>query len=322
MPRITASDGIDLIASTGLPVEVKTFTDVKIAERNARLFVRQTPPSPSSFSADSRIEGIRLYVVPRLTDSLRALAEDDHRIAVAAVNDGIVIFDGEQHRALSAQVETRSEKLGRRVAWGRYAVLRALARTRLPRTQAQLAHEAGVTQAAISQSLKRLDPLVLRTADGWSARDFRAIAETFLAEYPGARGITTRWFSLEPVTRQAESALGGGDTGVLLSGDAGADKIAPWRTPVRAVLYGRTGLNLAPHGFAESDADHTSLEYIVPADHTIWTTAAGYAQDHRPVTADPLICAHDILRIGGPDSDEAAEHVIRQLEREWEGRER
>ena len=54
MPRITATDGIELITSMGLPVEVKTFTDVTVAERNARVYVRQTPPSPSSVRADDR----------------------------------------------------------------------------------------------------------------------------------------------------------------------------------------------------------------------------------------------------------------------------
>ncbi|WP_373285541.1 MarR family transcriptional regulator [Agromyces bauzanensis] len=173
---------------------------------------------------------------------------------------------------------TREERSERRVAWGRYALLRALARTRAPRTQAQLAEETGVTQAAISQSLKRLDGLVSRTADGWSARNVREVADAFLTQYPGARGITTGWYSLDPVTRQAQLvAEAATREGAVISGDAGADRIAPWRKPVRAVVYGRTGLNLARHGFGDADLEHASLEYTVPADQTIWATARAHS---------------------------------------------
>lgn len=207
------------------------------------------------------------------------------------------------------------------MAWGRYALLRALARTRAPRTQAQLAEETGVTQAAISQSLRRLDGLVARTADGWSAHSLREIADAFLTQYPGARGITTGWYSLEPVIRQAqivaEAATG---EGAVISGDAGAVRIAPWRKPVRAVVYGHTGLNLARLGFGDADLEHASLEYTVPADHTIWATARAYSDGRGQLLADPLICAHDVLRIGGPDAADAAEHLIARLERDWETR--
>jgi len=321
VPRITATDGIDLITAMGLPVVVKTFTDVTVAERNARLFVRQSPPSPSSISRPGRDQQIRLYVVPRLTASLRALATEDHRIAVAAVHDGIVLLDGEERRIHTAAPTTSEERSGRRVAWGRYALLRALARTRAPRTQAQLAAETGVTQAAISQSLKRLDGLVSKTADGWAALSVREIADAFLTQYPGARGITTGWFSLDPVTRQAQLvAEAAPDEGAVISGDAGADEIAPWRKPIRAVVYGHTGLDLARLGFGDADLEHASLEYTVPADHTIWATARAYSDGRGRLLADPLICAHDILRIGGPDAADATEHLIARLERDWETR--
>ena len=78
---ITASDAVDLITSMGIAVEVKSFDRVAVAETNARLFVRQRPPSPSSISvADG--EQVRLYVVPRVTHGLRSLAATDHRIAI------------------------------------------------------------------------------------------------------------------------------------------------------------------------------------------------------------------------------------------------
>ncbi len=318
MPRITATDGIELITSMGLPVEVKTFTDVTVAERNARVYVRQTPPTPSSVRADDRDVEVRLYVVPRLTESLRALATEDHRIAVAAIWDGVVLLAGEEHRIPPATPDAHPDRSTRRVAWGRYALMRALARTREPRTQAQLAKETGVTQAAISQSLRHFGDLVSKSAEGWWAHDVREIADTFLAQYPGPRGITTGWYSLEPVMRQARTVIDvAGDEGAVISGDAGADMIAPWRKPGKAVVYGRTGLDLAAHGFAESDLGTASLEYTVPADRTIWTTALAFAAGRTPRTADPLICAHDVMRIGGSDADDAVERLIARVEHEW-----
>jgi hypothetical protein len=317
MHAITASDAVDLISSMGLAVEVKSFDSVAVAETNARLFVRQRPPSPSSIRvADG--EQVRLYVVPRLTDGLRRVAAADHRIAIAAIRDGIFILDGQEHRVPAMESEVRPVAPTRRVPWGRYALLRVLARTGRPRTQTRLAAEAGVTQAAVSQSLKQLGDLVVKSPDGWSARDVRAVANSFLTQYPGPRGITTAWFSLAPVVQQASTVASlMADGTALISGDTGADLIAPWRAPGRAVVYGRAGLNLAPHGFAEAELDRASLEYTVPADPTLWATAQAFADVGPRLTADPLICAHDVLRIGGPDVDDAVERLLAAVERNW-----
>ncbi|MGR0319431.1 ArsR family transcriptional regulator [Agromyces sp. ZXT2-3] len=318
MRAITPSDAIDLITSTGLPVEVKRFDSVTVAERNARLYVRQTPPSPGSIRTDDRRAGLRMYVVPRLTEGLRRLASEDNRIAVAAVHDGVFMFEGKEYRAPSEATDFSSETVTRRVPWGRYALLRVLARTPDPRTQSHLATEAGVTQAAVSQSLRHLGDLVTRNSAGWQARDVRALSEAFLTQYPGPRGITSSWYSLEPVVAQADRiAATDGDAAVLISGDAGADLIAPWRKPTRAIVYGRTGLDLAASGFAESDPERATLEYTVPADPTIWATAAAFASGATPRNVDPLICAHDVRRIGGPDADDAVEHLLESIERNW-----
>lgn len=318
MRAITASDAIDLITSTGLAVEVKSFDNIAVDGRDARLYVRQAPPSPASVRADDRHEGLRLYAVPRLTDGLWRLATEDERIAIAAVHDGIFVFGGKEFRFPTNVPTLSSETVTRRVPWGRYALLRVLARTREPRTQAQLAAEAGVTQAAVSQSLRQLGGLVARTSAGWRARDVRASSGVFLAKYPGPRGITTHWYSLDPVVSQADRvARRVGDAPVLISGDAAADLIAPWRKPTRAIVYGRTGLDLAANGFAESDAERATLEYTVPADPTLWPTATAFASGADLRTVDPLICVHDVRRSGGPDADDAVEHLLEAIERNW-----
>ncbi|MBM7505910.1 hypothetical protein ACFPER_02255 [Agromyces aurantiacus] len=119
MRAITPSDAFDLITSTGLSVEVMSSDSMSVAGRHARLYVRQTPPSPASVRADDRHEGLRLYVVPQLTDSLRRLPAEDERIAIAAVRDGLLVLGGKEYHAPSEASDVSSSAPLRRVPWGR-----------------------------------------------------------------------------------------------------------------------------------------------------------------------------------------------------------
>ena len=47
---------------------------------------------------------------------------------------------------------------------------------------------------------------------------------------------------------------------VAVSGDVAADLIAPWRSPYRAVLYARAGLDLTPAGLTPAGEDDATLE--------------------------------------------------------------
>lgn len=182
-------------------------------------------------------------------------------------------------------------------------MMRTLARTETPRPQRQLAAESGVTQAAVSQELHRMSSSVRRTAGGWHSTDRWALWRSFLAEYPGPRGIVVHWYSVQPVIAQSGAAAGV-VSGALLSGDAAADVIAPWRIPRRAVVYGTAGADLSRLSFAESSATEATLDLVVPADPTIIATARAW--DPGGAVVDPLIAAWDVLRSGGSDAAEAA----------------
>ncbi|GAA1767030.1 ArsR family transcriptional regulator [Agromyces humatus] len=323
MDRVTADRAIDLLIASGVDVDVQGAFIVDLlldGRRPVEMKVRQAPATPSQIARDLRqSEGGRLlYVVPRLTPTLRSAAAE-WGFAVVAVDDGVVLIGGQEFRPLAAVATTPTlPKSSRRTPWGRFALLRALCRTREPRTQAQLAEEVGITQAAVSQSLSKLGELVARESSGWSAAKVRPLAEKFLAEYPGAGGIGVNWFALDSVNAQAEKVLSAGRAeNAILSGDVGADRIAPWRVPTKAIIYADSGLDLAKVGFARTLAERATLELRVPADPTLWSTANAYAGGQRPSTADPLIVAHDVLRTGGSDADEAVEHVVKQLTREW-----
>lgn len=317
---VTASDGLDLLRAAGLAVEITSFADAEIAGRHARLRTRKAPPSPSTVAAE-REDRVVVYVVPRLTESLQRMAADDAMLAVVATEDGIVWWDKKRYEL--GRTERNEAKRRGKTPWARFGLLRALLRTRRPRTQAELAAEVGVTQAAMSQNLKRMRKQVHKSVEGWTLLDPNETADHFMTEYPGPGGITQYWFGIDPVMQQARGIQSAhadthGGVSVLLSGDAGADLIAPWRAPRRATVYARSGLQLARLGFAESSRDSATVAVTVPADMTIWALATAFAEeDSIPATVDPLLCAHDVKQLGGSDADQAAERLVRHTIDRW-----
>ncbi|TXK19107.1 hypothetical protein [Homoserinibacter sp. GY 40078] len=241
-------------------------------------------------------------------------AEQNPRIAIAAIGDQVVIVSGRRYDAAIARDEAPPT---RRKPWARMALVRALARTSRPRRQSELALETGATQAAVSQGLKQIESLVERRGGGWALKDIRPTIDYFLAHYPGPHGITQYWYGVQPVIQQAERVATLSPT-ALLSGDAGADRIAPWRTPRMAIIYVDQGLDLAPLGFAEATPDRATVSVTVPSDPTIWHVATAYAGGRRAASVvDPLLCAYDVARSGGSDADEARERILEALTKSW-----
>lgn len=311
---MTASDAVDLLLASGITVEVKSFTDAEIAGRHARFRTRQTPPSPSTVAAE-REDRVVVYVVPHLSESLARMASEDANIAVVATKGGIVWWD--RHRYEPDPQPRNGDVRHGRMPWARFGLLRALVRTRRPRTQRELAAEVGVTQAAISQNLNWMKDYVRKTPEGWAVTDPQRAADLFITEYRGAGGITQYWYGLDPIIQQAHLAARSGES-VLMSGDAAADALVPWRAPRKAVVYSRTGLRLAQIGFAESTRDGATLAVIVPADPTIWPLAVAFARGQdRANAVDPLLCAYDVRQSGGADADQSVERLVRYSVEGW-----
>ncbi|MFC9560376.1 hypothetical protein [Agromyces sp. NPDC056965] len=299
-------DSVDELVLDGIPVEMK-----------ARM-----RPTPSDLRRElsrwrKRASAGKLaYVVPRATASLVSVAMEEPTVILIGVDDATLVNDGTVFRFQGSLV-AQPGAAPARVAWGRFALIRSLLRTPEPRTQRQLAGESGITQAAVSKGLREIGDVADAARQG-----VRPAAEQlwsrFLDEYPGARGIRSHWYSLDPPVRQAE-AVQRAFPGVLVSGDTGADRIAPWRVVTGARVYSRIGLDLASLGFAEAASDDATLTLVVPADPTIWSTAAAWAE-HRRVpdgTADPLIVAHDVMNSGGSDVADAVDRIRGQLFEAW-----
>lgn len=329
---VTASEGIDLLTALGVDVAVQDAETVTLTlegrSETARVRVRRTPPSQWDIRRDVESDRARdarsdivLYVVPQATAALTEAASTDERIAVASVRDRVVIlarkrihapsgaFSSQRHGAVPARG---------RAAWGRFALIRALLRTPRPRTQRELADECGVSQVAISNGLRALDGAVVRDEDGWRALRPEKLWEQFLTEYPGPQGITSYWLGLDPIVVQAKNVRDAADgSGGLVSGDTAADMIAPWRVGSRGVVYARTGLDLARLGFSETTPENATLEYVVPADQTIWSTARAWSREAPARMADPVLAAWDVRRTGGPDAEEAVERIERAVLAGW-----
>ena len=330
---VTASEGIDLLAALGAQVEVRDARTVTLSidgQRTiARVHVRRSVPSRWDIQRDVDVDragggdaGILLYVVPQATAALTKVASNDSRIAVVSVSDRVVILAGMRMEVsvpglFMAPRNAVAPRRGR-IAWGRFALLRTLLRTSRPRTQIELATECGVSQVAISHSLRVLGNAVVRDESGWRAVRPEMLWEKFLAEYPGPQGITSYWLGLEPIVRQANAVMAATvELGCLVSGDTAADLIAPWRIGIKAVVYARSGVGLARFGFAETTRASATLEFVVPADPTIWATALAWAPKMSHTVVDPVLVAWDVQRIGGPDAAEAVARIQRTVLADW-----
>lgn len=332
---VTASEGIDLLTALGARVVVRDAGTVTLTVGGkptiASVHVRRSSPSRWDIRRDIASDrareggsGILLYVVPQATAALAEAASEDSRIAVVSVRDRVVILAGTRMEdalpggfASARHIVAAAPSRGR-VAWGRFALLRALLRTPRPRTQIDLAAECGVSQVSISNGLRVLGAAVVRDEGGWRGLRPETLWEQFLAEYPGPQGITSYWLGLDTIGRQAEVVCGAAvGFGGLMSGDSGADLIAPWRVGSRAVIYARTGLDLARLGFSETTRENATLEYVVPADNTIWHTARAWQATAQRWTVDPVLLAWDVQRIGGPDAAEAVERIQRTVLTDW-----
>ncbi|MFJ2977422.1 hypothetical protein ACIPEP_01065 [Curtobacterium sp. NPDC087082] len=281
--------------------------------RHVLIRALDTPPTPARVMRELGTLGrgamaaeALLYVVPRSTASLRAIALADPRVIVAAVDQGAVLIDGTEWSRTPVPAPVRGSR--GRTPWGRFALMRALVRTGAPRTQSELASETGVTQQAIALALPALHSLgVERTAGGWVGRDASALWDEFLSAYPGPSGVRRRWTSVAALDLQRQRAVEAARSEsrpVLVSGDSAADTLAPVRRPVVAVLYSEADLDLAAR-FTTAPLGDETLAVVVPADPTVFATARAWDPHGAPTLTDPLVTAWEVANSRGPDRDDA-----------------
>lgn len=321
---LSESDAVDLLVAAGFEVSVPPGhdrgVDLLVSREGETTVVQVKVRQKTIYEWDAlqllaSARGRLLVVVPTASRGLIDAAKGNPRLGVASVTDRRLIWDREEIYSPDAVWNTHASVAvpgRRRNPWGRWAIMRAYLLDGEPRSQVELAKETGVTQSAVSKSSSALDGLIVRSASGWRATDRSALWDMFMTEYAGPGGVTTYWYGLDAVADQPKEVLAAGasaDVQVLSSGDSAADELAPWRVPARAVVYAKSGIALEKLGFARTSDERATLQFTVPADHTIWATAASWAQRTNKATVDPVIAAWDVRRAGGPDADEAVQRI-------------
>ncbi|WP_143026046.1 hypothetical protein [Leucobacter chromiiresistens] len=272
-----------------------------------RIFRMNRVPSPSKIRAlrDTVDPGeIVTFVVPKATARAQEVVADIPGVGLVS-GDGLIFLPG---LTLIDTIEPLPKPRGR-VPWGTYAVIRALIRTKQGRSQSALARETGLTQGAVSMALSKIAAEHHRDVDGWSTISPSELWDEFMETYPGPGGTRTFWYSMAPFNEQVRVLR----KRALLSADGAADLIAPWRTPVKIVAYAAEGVSLEKLGFSPATREESNVEFVIPADRTIFATAESWGLG----CADPVLAAWDVLQIGGNDAEEALEIIRRTVLKRW-----
>ena len=321
---ISESDAVDLLVAAGFDVSMPPGedrgVDLLLSREGETTVVQVKVRQKTIYEWDAlqllaSAHGRLLVVVPTASRGLIDAAKRNPRLGVASVTDRRLIWNREEIHSPDAVWNTHASMTAprrRRNPWGRWAIMRAYILDGEPRSQVELAKETGVTQSAVSKSSRALGGLIVRSTSGWKATDRSALWDMFMAEYAGPGGVTTYWYGLDAISDQSKAVVAAGisaDVHVLSSGDSAADELAPWRVPVRAVVYAKSGIALGRLGFAQTTRERATLQFTVPADHTIWATTASWAHRTNTATVDPVIAAWDVRRAGGPDADEAVQRI-------------
>lgn len=317
--RALVDEGVEMTALDAEHVELRW------RGRTTRVFVRSfaRPLKPSQVDAlASRHAEPGLLVVPGASDEVRdvvARACWSCLVAGASGVSGVLRFDGVEVAVGEREVteSPAGRSLPGRTPWGSFTVMRRLV-GRPFSTQRDLAVSVGLSQPRVSQILKSLAAkgVVERVDGGWVVRDLDELLELWSGSYPGPGGVSTYWFGLDPPVAQAAAVmrlLGNSrppETEVyqpfaVVSGDVAADLVAPWRSPVRAVVYARAGADLAGAGLQPAGDDEATLELVVPYDSGVWPPADSPLVNGAMPIADPLQVMWDLRRSPGSDRDEA-----------------
>jgi hypothetical protein len=322
---VESRDGIELLLDVGLGRRVVSSTEVEIGTNDGRWSRRQVlllRHSPSPQEIDRAVGGLRphvdglLFVVSRAGRALDRAAEQDRRIAYAAVSDAVVCLEGSLFRTGEGRSGAPTHE--GRTSWARLAMLRLFALGPAePLSQSEIARRLGVSHVAVAKQLPLVGELLERTPKGWRVLNHAACWDQFMTDYPGPRGLATCWAATGDLMGQVEriehAAREHGFVAPALSGDFAADFYAPWRRPSYVVAYVVDQPPLEEYGFATVRSSDATVELRTPRDPTILTMSRDWPspgnRSSRRRYVDPVIAAWDLRRSPGGDVDSAVERL-------------
>lgn len=224
-------------------------------------------------------------------------------------------FDVEPTVRTSPILANPADPLARRGV-GVYAVLRRLLTTPTGTRvrQIDLAASTGLTQPRVSQLLTVLTQAgLVASGDGsWRVTDPQRALDEWLAGYPGPGGTRTHWAGLDDMWSQTGQLLDALPVGSVVSGDAGADALAAWTMPQRAVIYARSLPDLTMTGLVPvTNPQEATVSVCVPRDRTVWPREPLLRQvgDRDVLVADPVQVLWDLARTGHSDAAQAVDRL-------------
>lgn len=288
-----------------------TGPDYVVTDDGERITVIECKTAPTPSQAEKHLKRLSdddriLFIVQKMTPSLRRLADADERVIVADSGNDSLWANRRSYRADGAKPwPPRGQPRGRR-PYVAFAVARTLSFTGDRTSQNRLARLLHVTQPAVSQAIARLGNAVDHANDGWAATDRRALFDYAATDYPGPEGITTYWWDRDDVASQAERVAAAAPE-TLAGGDIAARAIHGWRVSEHATMYVPHAIDMTALRFAAATADDYTTSITVPKDRTLWATAAAWST--KSIT-DPVITYRDVVHTGTTgDQDEAAAQV-------------
>jgi hypothetical protein len=295
--------------------------DFELVRRGRAPFLNEVKPAPARPS---------LLVAPSVSPSVGERLEDrgwswadDAGAFCVRFSPRVVAFS--QGTGTGPESSVRSDGVGlpeirlRRVTG--FAVLRRLieltaAAPERKITQADVARASGQEQSRVSRVLSslRASGVVTGGYGTWYPLDPSTAIKAWLAHYPGPGGVNTHWAGLGDVWTATVAALDELGPGVVVSGDVGADLVASWRSPRRAVVYAESAHDLSAAGLLPVPVDQAQVVVCVPEDRTVWPLhpLERSFRGRSVQVADPLQVWWDARQATDVDAGESAERV-----RDW-----
>lgn len=201
-------------------------------------------------------------------------------------------------------------KRTRRWGAGRAAAVRHLYASRIPLTQVDLASRVGVSQPAISQYLTslRANGDVSFENLGWIANRAQ-LPMSYWESYASRFVEQSCWYRIDAPRAQVDDLVQSVPE-LIVSGDAAADVVAPWKVPAVAIVYGDVAeATLDDLGFVVADTPATASLLVRPVPDERFTSES-------IVTESMLVAPHlhlvaDLIGLGGDDRREAAQRFER-----------
>lgn len=302
---------------SGGNLESLSLTLPNHAQVTVRVHPVDAPPPPAKLrSLLERPE--RILIVSRRNGRAVDESARDNRMDLITLDPASVVIGGRQQLDQDEKVKSERAQRHGRAPWGRWAMERALVLSPAPMQQQHLADSAAISQPAVAKHLKNFTRWVHRVQGGWEVKDKRALLLQWLEDYPGPRGASTYWYSLDPLPEQAIKAASfaafmAGEP--LVSGDMAADVYAPWHLPDHVHIYVRQAVDLTDAGFIPASRGEATLTLTIPQDPTLWATAAGSKHPGDLPLADPLIVLQDLRRSEAVDSTDAVAHFLEVIAR-------